>query len=79
MDNKILHVEDNPDDVMLTAMAFRKAGISVQIAVATDGDEAIAAPFTPRVGIRARSPTIVAANVAAAMEVFITGRPRLNT
>ena len=43
MDNKILHVEDNPDDVMLTAMAFRKAGISVQIAVATDGDEAIAA------------------------------------
>ena len=28
---------------MLTAMAFRKAGVSVQIDVATDGDQAIAA------------------------------------
>ena len=43
MQNNILHVEDNADDVMLTAMAFRKAGVAVQIDVATDGDQAIAA------------------------------------
>ena len=43
MSNNILHVEDNADDVMLTAMAFRKAGVLVQIDVATNGDEAIAA------------------------------------
>jgi len=43
MPNNILHVEDSADDVMLTAMAFRKAGVPVQIDVATDGDAAIAA------------------------------------
>jgi len=43
MSNSILHVEDNADDVMITAMAFRKAGVPVQIDVATNGDEAIAA------------------------------------
>ena len=41
--NRILQVEDNPDDVTLTALAFRKAGVQVPIDVATDGDEAIAA------------------------------------
>jgi|SRR5437588_7382796 len=40
---KILHVEDNADDVMLTGLAFRKAGVSAQLEVATDGDKAIAA------------------------------------
>ena len=43
MPNNILHVEDSADDVLLTAMAFRRAGVSVQIDVATNGDEAIAA------------------------------------
>ncbi len=42
MTNKILHVEDNPDDVTLIGLAFRKAGVEVQFEVATDGDEAIA-------------------------------------
>jgi CheY-like chemotaxis protein len=43
MENKILHVEDNPDDVMLIALAFRKAGIAVQIETAFDGDKAVQA------------------------------------
>ncbi len=42
METKILHVEDNPDDVMLMAMAFRKAGVDAKVEVATDGDKAIA-------------------------------------
>lgn len=41
--HKILHVEDNPDDVMLVALAFRKAGVDASLEVATDGDKAIAA------------------------------------
>jgi len=41
MENTILHVEDNADDVMLTALAFRKAGVIVQLDVASDGDKAI--------------------------------------
>ncbi len=43
MDTKILHVEDNPDDVLLVAMAFRKAGVVAKLEVATDGQKAIAA------------------------------------
>jgi CheY-like chemotaxis protein len=43
MENKILHVEDNPDDVMLMALAFRKAGVAAQLEVASDGEKAIAA------------------------------------
>lgn len=41
MASKILHVEDNSDDIMLTELAFRKAGAEVQIEVASDGDKAI--------------------------------------
>lgn len=41
METRILHVEDNPDDVLLIAMAFRKAGVSSKLEVATDGDKAI--------------------------------------
>lgn len=40
---KILHVEDNADDIMLTSLAFRKAGLAVQLEVAADGDKAIEA------------------------------------
>jgi CheY-like chemotaxis protein len=41
MEARILHIEDNPDDVLLTAMAFRKAGLSVKLDVATDGPKAM--------------------------------------
>jgi CheY-like chemotaxis protein len=43
MENKILHVEDNPDDVMLMNLAFSRAGITARLHVVNDGDEAIAA------------------------------------
>jgi CheY-like chemotaxis protein len=40
--NRILHVEDNPDDVLLTKMAFHRAGTNVQLEVAPDGEKPIA-------------------------------------
>jgi len=43
METRILHVEDNPDDVLLVAMAFRKAAVAAKLDVATDGQKAIAA------------------------------------
>lgn len=43
METKILHVEDNADDVLLVAMAFRKAGVNAKLEVATDGDKAVTA------------------------------------
>jgi CheY-like chemotaxis protein len=43
MENKILHVEDNPDDVVLMNLAFSRAGVSARLDVVNDGDEAIAA------------------------------------
>jgi CheY-like chemotaxis protein len=43
MEHRILHVEDNADDVMLTGLAFRKAGCPAKLDVATDGNKAIAA------------------------------------
>lgn len=43
METKILHVEDNADDVLLVAMAFRKAGVGAKLDVATDGNKAITA------------------------------------
>ena len=43
MENKILHVEDNPDDVMLMSLAFSRAGVAAKLHVVNDGDEAIAA------------------------------------
>jgi CheY-like chemotaxis protein len=42
MENRILHVEDNPDDVMLMNLAFNRAGITARLHVVNDGDEAIA-------------------------------------
>jgi len=56
MENKILHVEDNPDDIMLIALAFRKAGVAVQLESAVDGDKAIAALQN---GLRASPPACV--------------------
>jgi two-component system response regulator len=43
MQHRILHVEDNPDDVMLVGIAFTKAGASAKLEVATDGEKAITA------------------------------------
>lgn len=43
MENQILHVEDNPDDVMLMNLAFNRAGVAAKLHVVSDGDEAIAA------------------------------------
>jgi CheY-like chemotaxis protein len=43
MENQILHVEDNPDDVMLMNLAFNRAGISARLHVVSDGDAAITA------------------------------------
>src|SRR5215471_4057055 len=41
MVHKVLHVEDNPDDVMLIGLAFRKAGVAIKLEAATDGEKAI--------------------------------------
>jgi CheY-like chemotaxis protein len=41
MENRILHVEDNPDDILLVGLAFRKAGVDAKLEVATDGALAI--------------------------------------
>jgi CheY-like chemotaxis protein len=40
-DNFVLLVEDNPDDVALTQMAFRKCQISNKLEVVSDGAEAL--------------------------------------
>lgn len=40
-DKIILLVEDNPDDVELTRRAFKKANITNELVVATDGQEAL--------------------------------------
>jgi CheY-like chemotaxis protein len=50
MENKILHVEDNPDDVVLMNLAFSRAGVSARLDVVNDGDEAIAALGSPNGG-----------------------------
>jgi len=42
METKILHVEDNPDDVLLIEMAFRKAKVQASLDAVSDGDRAIA-------------------------------------
>ena len=41
MDKEILLVEDNPDDVELTRIAFREAKVAHQLVVASDGAEAL--------------------------------------
>jgi CheY-like chemotaxis protein len=38
----ILHVEDDPNDVLLFQRAFRKANLTVNIQSTTDGDKAVA-------------------------------------
>ena len=41
MVHRILHVEDNSDDVMLIGLAFKKAGVQVKLDAAPDGEKAI--------------------------------------
>jgi CheY-like chemotaxis protein len=41
LDPPILHVEDSPEDVFLLQYAFRRAGITHPVQVATDGQQAI--------------------------------------
>jgi DNA-binding response OmpR family regulator len=38
----LLHVEDDPNDVLLLQRAFRKAGITINIQSVSDGDKAVA-------------------------------------
>jgi two-component system response regulator len=40
-ERNILLVEDNPDDELLTVMAFRDNNITIEIVVARDGEEAL--------------------------------------
>ena len=37
----ILHVEDDPNDVVLVGLAFRKAAIGVNLQVVNDGEQAV--------------------------------------
>ena len=37
----ILHVEDDPNDVLLVERALRKAGVTASVRVVTDGEEAV--------------------------------------
>jgi len=39
--NVLLHVEDDPNDVLLLQRAFRKAASSLMIQAVTDGDKAV--------------------------------------
>src|ERR1044071_8088044 len=40
--NVLLHVEDDPNDVLLLQRAFRKANAQLTIQAVTDGDKAVA-------------------------------------
>lgn len=40
--NVLLHVEDDPNDVLLLQRAFRKANLSINIQSVGDGDKAVA-------------------------------------
>jgi CheY-like chemotaxis protein len=40
--NVLLHVEDDPNDVLLLQRAFRKANLPINIQAVTDGDKAVA-------------------------------------
>jgi CheY-like chemotaxis protein len=40
--NVLLHVEDDPNDVLLLQRAFRKANAQITIQAVTDGDKAVA-------------------------------------
>lgn len=45
MSQRILLVEDNPDDVELTRLAFQQSGLGTEVLVAQDGEEALALLF----------------------------------
>jgi len=37
----ILHVEDDPNDVLLVGLAFRKPGVGISLQVVNDGEQAV--------------------------------------
>jgi two-component system response regulator len=47
-DGRIVLMEDNPDDVLLTVMAFARSGVDDEIVVLPDGDQGVAALLPPR-------------------------------
>lgn len=47
-DTKILLVEDNPDDIELTLLAFKQYNFGNEIVVARDGQEALDILFPPK-------------------------------
>jgi len=49
---RILLVEDNPDDVELTLLAFKKYNLSNEIIIARDGQEALDILFPPKEKIK---------------------------
>jgi two-component system, response regulator len=58
-DNRILLVEDNPDDVELTLHALKRSKISNQVVVAKDGVEALDYLFSEQEPDGARLPAVV--------------------
>ena len=48
---KILLVDDNPDDIMLATMAFRKLNFVEELIIATDGVEALKYLFGDQSGV----------------------------
>lgn len=59
---RIVLMEDNPDDVLLTVRAFAKSGVEEEIVVLRDGDEAVSA-LIPDVGEPRVSPALVLLDV----------------
>lgn len=49
--SKILLVEDNPDDVELTRLAFEEGNIANEMIVARDGEEALSCLFDSETGL----------------------------
>lgn len=58
-DIRILHIEDNPGDVILTGEAFRNAGYTMPIRVARDGEEALNLLFSLRQEKGAQLPNLI--------------------
>jgi two-component system response regulator len=47
-DGRILLIEDNPDDALLTVRAFSKSGVGNEIVVLPDGEQGLAALLPPQ-------------------------------
>ncbi len=58
-DVKVLLVEDNPDDVELTLLAFKKYNLVNKIIVAKDGEEALDIIFQRKKGGKGKVPGLI--------------------